>query len=154
MSRITYQGPGRKIVRKATSLANDPDWADPAVSIPEDDSTWVFWGVVPMRAGGIGALKQLKLEFVFMDAGDVEIGGVTFSYYTFDVVTRQELAMRKPTARPFVRKTGGGAGFLCAESMIVDVNGTSAMGVRLSSIVDASGLATQYIVVATECEFT
>lgn len=153
MEPITYTGPGRQIVRRRADVLDDDDWADVAVSIPADSTTWPTWGVHPMRSGAIGALKQLKLDVVFLTAADVEIGGVTFDFYTFDVITRQELGMRKPTARPFVRKTGAGTGFVCEESIIVDVNGTEAMGICITNITDGSGLATNYMIVAKECDY-
>lgn len=158
----TFTGANRMPVRKAAVAdpntpvwVDDTDWADPSTAITDADLEDNFWGVTPMRGGGLGPLKQLKLDVVFLDINDDEVGGVTFDYYTFDVINREELRVAKGTSgRGFVRKTGAGTGFKCEESLIVDVNGTQAMGICLSNITDGSGDAVKYVISATPVEFS
>jgi len=162
MTATTFSGANRMPVRKGAVAdpdvpvwTPDTDWADPAQPVTSDDFELRFWGVIPMRGGGLGPLKQLKLDIIFMDENDDEVAGVTFDYYTFDVITRDELGVKKGTSgRPFVRKTGAGTGFKCEESMIVDVNGTQAMGIRLFNITDGGGTAVKYIISATPVEYS
>jgi hypothetical protein len=155
MPLITFQGANRMIVRRNADVLADPDWIDPTVAIT--DAAWnsEFWGCSPHRGGGLGPLKQLGLDVVFFTAAYVEVAGVTFDYYTYDVITREEVkAPQSATGRRhFVRKTGAGTAHPCGERLTVDVNGSQAMGLRLSNIVDGSATATNYIILATEIDY-
>ena len=154
MATISFQGPNRMIVRRKASLAADPDWADPAVAISEAEFETSFFGVSPHRGGGLGALRQLGLDVVFLTADGVEVGGVTFSWQVLDIITRSEInAIKGAAGRHFVRKLGAGVAFKCEERLTADVNGTQSLALRLFAIVDGSGLATNYIVVATEIDY-
>lgn len=154
MATISFQGPNRMIVRRKASLAADPDWVDPTVAISETEFETSFFGVSPHRGGGLGPLRQLGLDVIFLTAAGVEVGGVTFSWEILDIITRSEInAIKGTSGRHFVRKLGEGVSFKCEERLTADVNGTQAMALRLFDIVDGSGLATNYIVIATEIEY-
>lgn len=155
MPTITYQGPNRMLVRRNADVLADPDWIDPTVAISDADFADQMWGCSRHRGGGLGPLKQLGLDIVFFTAAYVEVPGVTFNWYTFDVIIREEVGAPQSATgrRHIVRKTGTGAAHPCAERLTVDVNGSQAMGLRLSNIVDGTATATNYIIIATEIDY-
>lgn len=152
---VTYIGPDARIVRTLATLTDDDDFADPSVPITETDlASGVCWGVPPHRSGGLGPLKQLLMVFIFLDDDENEVAGVTFDFYTYTMIQRNQLAFTKKgaTDRPIVRKTGAGTAFNAVEVMTVDVNKCDFMGICLSNFANL-GAATHGLIVAQEAEY-
>lgn len=156
MAKKIFRGPAKMLIRRKPDLADDPDWTDPTEPITDEQSEADFWGVDRVRPG-LGPLKQVLLDFVFLDDNEVEIAGVTFDYVVVNLTERDEIgAPTKPTfggSRPFVRTCGAGTTFDATESMRIDVSQGSGMSVIMSNIVDATLDATHCIIYCTEVEY-
>lgn len=133
-------------VRVKAGLADDPDVADPSVSLPEnydsgDPATAMVWRMPGRKSG------QVKLKVTFRDDDGVETAG-TYKAYGFVVVPLSGTELVLGAERPTIEKHVGVEDGTTAEPLIFeDVGPYDVFGLRLYDITAAGAT---YVLIRAE----